>query len=731
MSTLGSQIIYKQLLQRHGHIRIPMIQRDYAQGRPSEEEVREEFLSALGGALLKSADDPTLPLNLDFIYGSVEGDGGTRFLPLDGQQRLTTLFLLHWYLAWKDQQWGEFGQMFRANTRARFSYSVRPSSSEFFDALVMFEPVQPPEEVAVISHLITNQPWYFRSWRLDPTIQSSLAMLDAIHRRFASSQSLFARITSEDRPAITFQLLDLDNFGLSDDLYIKMNARGKPLTPFETFKARYEQELEKQFTNEHLAIGGGMFTVAEFVARRMDTSWADLFWAHRNRTTNLYDDAVMNIFRVVALITRNPESNSYLDDLQTLRNGYRAASYADFHSRGWLDRAFTTTLIRLLEAWSGSGTTLAMLLPSQRFFDERGIFDKLAANGAGLSYVEIVQFAGYAFFVRTHPEKPDSQEFQEWMRVVHNLSVNTAYDRPADMQRSIAGLLRLESIPGSILTHFATSDKPPGGFNEQQVAEEKLKAQLILYHQEWRTLIDRAEKHVYFRGQIEFLLDFSGIVEKSHLQEIAYWDSPTHLSLQKSLENYLQKAEAMFGDQGLSALGNYLWQRALLSIGDYPLPSGSRNVSFLVNRSTEQASWKRLLRGTGPSVPDARKLLHSLMDRFNTGQPLASQLDTIINEAKDLEPWRDAIIRTPAAIDFCDNRAIRRNSTNEIYLLKKSQMNGAHAELFTYCLYHNSLNQLHKQGLLPPFTSVSYHSVSGTRSRASRSSHLYAGETPS
>jgi hypothetical protein len=44
MSNLGSQIIYKQLLQRHGRIRIPMIQRDYAQGRPSEEDVREDFL---------------------------------------------------------------------------------------------------------------------------------------------------------------------------------------------------------------------------------------------------------------------------------------------------------------------------------------------------------------------------------------------------------------------------------------------------------------------------------------------------------------------------------------------------------------------------------------------------------------------------------------------------------------------------------------------------------------
>ena len=44
--SLGSQVIYKGLLRRHERIRIPMIQRDYAQGRQEEEEVREEFLSA-------------------------------------------------------------------------------------------------------------------------------------------------------------------------------------------------------------------------------------------------------------------------------------------------------------------------------------------------------------------------------------------------------------------------------------------------------------------------------------------------------------------------------------------------------------------------------------------------------------------------------------------------------------------------------------------------------------
>ena len=307
MSEFGEQIIYKQLLEQHGRIRIPKIQRDYAQGRPTAEQIREEFLEALESALTLPAGDPSLPLNLDFIYGSVEGREETRFSPLDGQQRLTTLFLLHWYLAWNDGCWETFHALFRADNHSRFSYSVRRSGNEFFDALVAYQPGCQPADVTSLSGLVTDQPWYFRSWRLDPTIQSTLHMLDALHRRFSGTTGLFARLTSEEQPAITFQLLDLENFGLSDDLYIKMNARGKPLTPFETFKARYEQELAGQFSGQTRPIGQQNFPIVEFVARRMDTTWADLFWAHRDKKTHLYDEIIMNVFRVVALVSRDPD----------------------------------------------------------------------------------------------------------------------------------------------------------------------------------------------------------------------------------------------------------------------------------------------------------------------------------------------------------------------------------------------------------------------------------------
>lgn len=679
MSALGSRINYKQLLDRHGRIRVPIIQRDYAQGRAEEAEVRDDFLQAIEVALNKPADDPSLPFNLDFIYGSVEGGEETRFLPLDGQQRLTTLFLLHWYLAWKDGEWDTFTKLFRVNSKSRFSYSVRPSSNEFFDAFVSFEAEGTPEDVIQLSELITDQPWYFRSWRLDPTIQSALLMLDAIHDRFASSSNLFARLISENQPAITFELLDLKDFGLSDDLYIKMNSRGKPLTPFETFKARYERELKEQFSGISFDLDGSKRTIAEYFSLRMDNAWADLFWGARDKASNQYDGAIMNVFRAVALVTRDTNSDKFVDDIDRLRNSVRAPNYGDFHTRSWLTEEFTLSLICLLDSWSDGGAGLRTHLPDGRHFDERVQFQRIVDAQKSLSNTEVVQFAAYALFLKHNFGNYDVGQFSNWMRVVFNLSENTEYNRTEDLRRSLTGLK--EMLPSSlgILDYLAATDSTASGFSKQQIEEEKLKAQLIQAKDGWREIIDRAEAHAYFRGQIEFLLDFCGIKLGPPIQD---WDNEQHRTYQRKFLEYFGKASAMFDESGLKELPDFRWERALLCLGDYLLPK-SRNQSLLVNSTVDQASWKRLLRGAG----EAREVVKQLLDGIDATTDLVPQLDGIIEEASGLEPWVEALVKTPSAIGYCQSRCLRFDPNGQVYLLSKTTMVGMHAELFTYSLY--------------------------------------------
>ena len=98
---------FKSFLELY-HVVIPMVQRDYAQGRTTDDvtRVRNRFLDAIKSYLVKSEDDNDV-MKMDFIYGEKEQVWSTTtanklekiiVTPLDGQQRLTTLYLLHWYL---------------------------------------------------------------------------------------------------------------------------------------------------------------------------------------------------------------------------------------------------------------------------------------------------------------------------------------------------------------------------------------------------------------------------------------------------------------------------------------------------------------------------------------------------------------------------------------------------------------------------------------------------------
>ena len=109
-------------------IEIPAIQRDYVQGRGftiEEQDKREAFVSRLINTI---ADDNAKPCHLEFIYGA-KNNVSNRFIPLDGQQRLTTLFILHWVIWQKSSN--DARQKYPLNLIEGFNYETRLSSSTF------------------------------------------------------------------------------------------------------------------------------------------------------------------------------------------------------------------------------------------------------------------------------------------------------------------------------------------------------------------------------------------------------------------------------------------------------------------------------------------------------------------------------------------------------------------------------------------------------------------------
>lgn len=267
-------------------ISIPIIQRDYAQGREEEFEKREKFLNAI----LKHLNNDK-KLHLDFVYGRVKDN---TFYPIDGQQRLTTLFLLHWYFALKEKVSSE-----EKLKLSQFVYDTRISSREFCQSLIKEDielPITPDDDAFITA--IKNKPWYRDKWDTDPTIKAMLVMIQDIHNKFynINSPSVFTQLINEN--SISFELLDLGTkgFELTDELYIKMNARGKQLTAFENFKANFIQLIDKYFKDKKLDHPiKGKISYSGYFSYKIEKEWTDLFWAFRGvkKTT---DEGLSNYF---------------------------------------------------------------------------------------------------------------------------------------------------------------------------------------------------------------------------------------------------------------------------------------------------------------------------------------------------------------------------------------------------------------------------------------------------
>ena len=273
-----------KLLEKY-EIVIPIIQRDYAQGRKNKEGLRYRFLSSLIDALQNN-----LEMTLDFVYGGVQNG---QMAPLDGQQRLTTLWLLHWYIAFRA---GKLKDEDVRKRLKRFYYATRPSSTDFCRRLVDEFNDGNAEKENDITDYIRDQHWYFSYYNNDPTIQAMLMMIKGDRRKdekgnekepngleqfFGTNcdyEGLWNSLIGEECP-IQFYHLDMvgENAPLMDDLYIKMNARGKQLTPFENFKA------------ELIGYNNGDFVLdindnedQQFVSN-LDNSWMNIFWPYKHK----------------------------------------------------------------------------------------------------------------------------------------------------------------------------------------------------------------------------------------------------------------------------------------------------------------------------------------------------------------------------------------------------------------------------------------------------------------
>lgn len=647
-------------------IEIPIIQRDYAQGRDSEEDIRNQFIETIFSHLKDRTN-----LHLDFIYGDVKEDTGNqkKLIPLDGQQRLTTLFLLHWYFAKKDGFFSEFKEIMTRDDKVQFYYETRISSREFCKALLT-ETLDYSKNLS-ISDTIKNKNWYFYSWEKDPTIKSMLAMLEtiqALDEERDDDEQLYPILKEIEDPILSFQFIELANFGLTDSLYIKMNARGKALTVFENFKAKIEQVLleRKGKTKDKLY---------QTFSTHIDKEWTDFFWKYRDAKSNLFDNQFMNITTAILCNSIASEEEAVVLDIRYLQDNKSPINYYILRNKKCFEKDGLRNLIEVLDLLQEKGGQ-KKYLSNKLIIDEEELIKKGVRNS--FNYAERLQFYALYEYVRYNG---NSDGIEEWMRVVRNLTESTNYDEAAEFYPSVLALKGMLEHSFEIVNYFHKNPDVKT-FAKVQIAEEVLKAKLILKGLEWEEAIKVIENHPYFKGQISFLLDFSGIQESYEENSDLNWSAEENNQFLQSFLSYSQKAKYIFESNGIKQIPDFLFERALLSLGDYTLTKRS-NFSFLINGFDREISWKRLLR----NPIEQRVYVKELMDKIDVKIDLNEQLLSIISMAK-VDDWRKFMVNFQGVIEACGSRKLFRfNNENDILLLRKTQTNGAHSEYYTYSLY--------------------------------------------
>lgn len=735
-------------------IEVPIIQRDYAQGRelPNVTYIREKFVASLVSSVINKK-----ALHLGFVYGKLEGkdkqrniqlhkqtvekllytvehyanqfnidvkssintekidnSNSIRFIPLDGQQRLTTLFLLYWYINMRSDN--------KINVwTGNFKYNNRKS------ALAFFEELAKPENIELIktklgsdlNKQIQNFTWYLSKWDFDATVSGSLVMLKQIHDEFYKYPDFdFNDIDIQTLP-FTLDFLDLEELNQSDELYIKMNERGKQLTDFEHFKAWLQDNFTEKKNLNPLFEKQIAEKDKEFLKRfwrKLDTEWLDLFWTKINVDYTSLDDFYFNFLKTLAInyhfsTNREKDLPDYLKDL--LRDIRNTDSYvrekvkyiplSRFLIKGKNQNNEEEVIFELfsIDALKFIENTFDLLNKLNENESYKNVINEVikAPFTSGLimdAYIYKESFTlnlwdqTMYFAILKYFEKSTTinlEHLQDWLRILRNLIYNTYIQNPENLYsalHSIDDFFNNNFSEKKLLSEIVLSDNfELKFFNNNQFREEINKSHLII-DDRWKDSIIKLENHKYFYGQIGFIIKIAD-------QNI------------NSFEHY----GAILSEIFQTDTKNFLLQRALLSMGDYLFQMGSNHIFCKTETDSLRSrndNWRRIF-SDDSKLEILKKLVLKIYEIKNENKTFNETLNDIISShTYKNNQWQFYFLESYYPIQKCKILEIRWNDNEDIRLLQSKTIIGYHLELRTTYLK----KEIEKKIDIKPFKSIEF-----------------------
>lgn len=467
-------------------IKIPEIQCDYAQGRNdiAVKNIRENFLDRLFQALINDEDS----IKLDYIYGYTDKDNQNKtFHLIDGQQRITTLWLLYIFIYCKEE-------IKEKKFLSNFAYYTSENATKFT------KQISNTNNVKDLFNYINKIKKYkeYKEYMLDQSIYSFINMLEAIKKKYDEKN---IDIGIDKLNNITFDIIDVENKQTGENLYLKMNSRGKPLSAFENFKAWL-------FENKD---------IKNSCAQVINNDWIKLFW---KLDKSNYDKIIMNFIDICTVYfyftsmckkkIDNKQKKKCIDKYNELKDNTSTilikSLYMDDKGNNIINLKAVTVINNLINKLKDMEDGIAILSDTELSNKEIKSFQKI--------------FAMLTYF--SENETDNNNQFLEWYKSMWRVVENTRNNSSSgdDIIRYFNMLKFMSKLSADYtqkLSKITNKDleKLQKLFGNEMLMEEAEKAKLISNSQlisdpsqkgKLIEIFEDAYKHDYFKGKIGFLI---------------------------------------------------------------------------------------------------------------------------------------------------------------------------------------------------------------------------------
>lgn len=303
----GETYTLAELFSGDRRIIIPDLQRDYCWGNEDNKKStgeNGELVSDFVNNLLTQFEEYQKKndkdfLNLGLFYGYEVPANHIQLC--DGQQRLTTLYLLLGMIN-KETIENKDNQLTEGNFRRYLisdfeykhddkepylNYAIRESSLYFLSDLVCHFFIANKDNVETIK----SADWYFDYYNLDPSIQSMLKALAIIESFLKDKNSNCVEFGEWLLNKVTFLYFDMENRKNGEETFVVINTTGESLSSTQNLKPLVLQEKNESFDNTGF--------------KGIDGCWEEIetwFWQKREGDNDTADAGFAEFLRWISII---------------------------------------------------------------------------------------------------------------------------------------------------------------------------------------------------------------------------------------------------------------------------------------------------------------------------------------------------------------------------------------------------------------------------------------------